>query len=71
MHKRLLSCLFLIPLPIVTSLARKLPDWENPAVISVNTEKLHATLIPFANEQQPLNAVDWRTSPNVTLLNGT
>jgi beta-galactosidase len=71
MYKRLLSCLFLTTLTIVTSIAQNLPDWENPEVISVNTEKPHATLIPFANEQQALNTADWRTSPNVTLLNGT
>ncbi len=48
-----------------------LPDWENPQVISRNTEKPHATLVPFATEAEALAAADWRSSPFVKLLNGT
>lgn len=47
-----------------------LPDWENPQVISRNTEKPHASLIPFSNEQQAITG-NWKTSPFVQLLNGT
>ncbi|UHG90717.1 glycoside hydrolase family 2 TIM barrel-domain containing protein [Spirosoma oryzicola] len=70
MHKRLLVSLFLVNLTASTY-AQTLPDWENPAVISQNTEKPHATLVPFATEQQALTSTDWRTSPYVKLLNGT
>lgn len=46
------------------------PDWENPQIISRNTEKPHATLVPFSTEQQALTT-DWKASPLVKLLNGT
>ncbi|MBN8823837.1 MULTISPECIES: glycoside hydrolase family 2 TIM barrel-domain containing protein [unclassified Spirosoma] len=70
MPKRLISFLFLTTLLSYTTQAQTLPDWEDPQVISQQTEKPHATLIPFASEQQVLNATNWRTSPNITLLNG-
>ncbi|WP_245564871.1 glycoside hydrolase family 2 TIM barrel-domain containing protein [Spirosoma panaciterrae] len=71
MPKRLTSFLFLTILLAYTTQAQTLPDWEDPQVISQQTEKPHATLVPFATEQQALNATNWRTSPNITLLNGT
>ncbi|GAB4029350.1 beta-galactosidase, LacZ type [Spirosoma gilvum] len=71
MPKRLLFSLFLTILFLYTVQAQTLPDWEDPQVISQQTEKPHATLIPFATEQQALNAANWRGSPNITLLNGT
>ncbi|WP_338874612.1 glycoside hydrolase family 2 TIM barrel-domain containing protein [Spirosoma sp. SC4-14] len=67
MHKHLLLFLFFT----VKAHSQSLPDWEDPQVISINTEKPHAILIPFASEQQALMASDWRTSPYVKLLNGT
>ncbi|GAB4010635.1 glycoside hydrolase family 2 TIM barrel-domain containing protein [Spirosoma migulaei] len=71
MHKRLIPSLFLTILWIVNSQAQTLPDWEDPQVISLHTEKPHATLIPFATEQQALTITDWRTSPTIKLLNGS
>jgi beta-galactosidase len=47
-----------------------LPDWENPAVISQNTEKPHATLFPYATEAQALAAKP-EASPYHKSLNGT
>jgi len=71
MHKRLLLFLFFAVFFAVGAYSQSLPDWEDPQVISVNVEKPHANLIPFASEQQALTASDWRTSPYVKLLNGT
>ena len=71
MNKCSIPILFLFVLPSIAGLAQTLPDWENPQVISRNTEKPHANLVPFATEQQALAATDWRTSPFVKLLNGT
>ncbi|GAB3950189.1 glycoside hydrolase family 2 TIM barrel-domain containing protein [Spirosoma harenae] len=70
MHKRLYLFLFLTVLTIKVNQAQTLADWEDPQIISQNTEKPHATLIPFPSEQQALSATDWRTSPNVSVLNG-
>lgn len=69
MHKPLLLFFFLISFSALR--AQTLPDWEDPQVISRNTEKPHANLIPFATEQQALATTDWRNSPFVKLLNGT
>ena len=71
MNKRLLTGLFLASFLIRIGQAQTLPDWEDPQVISRNTEKPHANLIPFPTEQAALTATDWRTSPYVKLLNGT
>lgn len=71
MHKRLLLFLFFAVFFATGVYSQSLPDWEDPQVISVNVEKPHANLIPFASEQQALTASDWRTSPYVKLLNGT
>lgn len=68
---RLLPWLFLTNLLISSAAAQTLPDWEDPQVISRDTEKPHATLVPFATEQQALTKPDWRTSPYLKLLNGT
>ncbi len=50
--------------------AQDLPDWENPAVISRNTERPHTTLIPYADEVSALK-FDKTSSPYFKLLNGT
>ncbi|GAB2579162.1 beta-galactosidase, LacZ type [Spirosoma areae] len=71
MHKRFILILFLTVFSRQTAQAQTLPYWEDPQQISQNTEKPHATLIPFAAEQQALNTTDWRTSPYVKLLNGS
>lgn len=51
-------------------LAQDLPDWENPAVISRNTERPHVSLIPYADEATALK-FDPAASPYVKTLNGT
>jgi beta-galactosidase len=71
MYKHLRLALFLTLFACITGQAQILPDWENPEVISRNTEKPHANLVPFSTQQQALNATDWRTSPFVKLLNGS
>jgi beta-galactosidase len=71
MRKCLLLSLFFAYYSATPCWAQALPDWEDPQVISRNTEKPHATLIPFATEQQALTSTDWRTSPYVKLLNGS
>ena len=44
-------------------------DWENPAVISINKEDPHATLIPFAETEQAKEG-DRNKSPYYKSLNG-
>ena len=44
-------------------------DWENPAVISINKEDPHATLIPYSTVEQALKG-DPSESPYYKLLNG-
>ena len=46
-----------------------LPDWENPRVFSINTEKPHVTFVPFPDVRTALT-VDRRQSPFVFSLNG-
>ncbi|MBU1822386.1 MAG: hypothetical protein KKG00_12870, partial [Bacteroidetes bacterium] len=46
-----------------------LPDWENPEVISKNTERPHASFTPFASEKEAMNPTS--VSPFVKSLNGT
>ncbi len=57
---------------IITSnlFGQDLPDWENPAVISRNTERPHATLTPYINEATALK-FERTASPYFKLLNGT
>ncbi len=44
-------------------------DWENPAVISINKEDPHATLIPYNTVEQAAPG-DPSESPYYKLLNG-
>lgn len=71
MHKSLLLVLLFISFHTTCLFSQTLPDWEDPQIISLHTEKPHATLIPFATEQQALDVTDWRTSPHVKMLNGS
>ena len=54
---------------VISSLFGQTNDWENPSVISINTERPHATYIPFQDER---TALKW--SPSLSqfylLLNG-
>jgi beta-galactosidase len=62
--------LILLLLASATTFAQDLPDWENPAVISRNTERPHATLLPYADEASALR-FDKSASSNYKSLNGT
>ncbi len=48
---------------------KDLPDWENLAVNTINTEKPHATIVSFPDNAATLNA-GWRESENVMSLDG-
>src|SRR5690554_6891216 len=48
----------------------KAPDWENPEIFAVNTEKTRATAIPYADEQTAI-ADEYERSPYYQSLNGT
>jgi beta-galactosidase len=48
---------------------KDLPDWENPAVNAVNTERPHATMVSFPDNSAALNA-GWRASSSVMSLDG-
>ena len=46
------------------------PDWENPAVIGINKEPPHATLMPYETLEQALK-LEREASPFYKSLNGT
>ena len=48
---------------------KDLPDWENTAVNTLNTEKPHATMVSFPDNGTALTA-GWRESENVMSLDG-
>lgn len=66
---RKLSVFLSLLIPCI-GFAQDLPDWENPAVISRNTERPHTTLIPYSDEASALK-FDRAASPYFKLLNGT
>lgn len=45
------------------------PDWENPAVLRINNEAAHATLMPFASIEQA-RTLERAQSPYYHSLNG-
>ena len=49
--------------------AQLVPEWENPAVVHMNTEPPHATLYPYPDEAAALE-FDPLASPWVRSLNG-
>ena len=49
--------------------ASDLPDWENPLVFGIHTEKPHVTFVPYPDIRTALT-VDRRHSPFVSSLNG-
>ncbi|MBK7212737.1 MAG: hypothetical protein IPH88_05455 [Bacteroidales bacterium] len=62
-------------LSIIISLASyaqtsSIPDWENPFLVSLNTEKPHVTMLPFDSEAKALKNL-WSESTNYLSLNGT
>ena len=54
-----------------TQSAERPPDWENPAVVSINKEPDHCTLMPFAVSARAVSAsnkmsptpISWREIP--------
>ncbi|MBT30533.1 MAG: beta-galactosidase [Thalassobius sp.] len=49
--------------------SQQVPEWQNPTVVSTNTEEPHATLMPFKDEASALS-YDFAKSPNYKSLNG-
>ncbi len=48
---------------------KTIPDWENPAVNTINAEYPHASIVSFPDSKTAMNA-GWRKSPNVMSLDG-
>ena len=48
---------------------KDIPDWENTAINTVNTERPHATMVSFPDNPAALGA-EWRRSENVISLDG-
>ncbi len=72
MRVPLLLPLALLILPLSRALPQATqarPDWENPAVFSINEETPHATLFPFEDRELAL-ARDRTASEHFRLLNG-
>ncbi|RLD74929.1 MAG: beta-galactosidase, partial [Bacteroidetes bacterium] len=70
MKKILLSLsLFIASLLFLNAQEAQLHDWENIAVISINKEAPHVTLMPYATVEQALSG-DPASSPFYKLLNG-
>jgi len=61
--------LALIPLTTNTTPTNPPPDWENPAVIGLNKEPPHCTLMPYDDFEQALEGRRFRSN-NCLLLNG-
>lgn len=61
--------LFLIQILNQTAHAQAIPEWQDPQVISINTEKPRADFFPYASEKAAL-AMD-KKGPFVQSLNGT
>ena len=49
---------------------KDLPDWENTALNTINTERPHASMVSFPDNNTALTA-EWRQSENVMSLDGT
>ncbi len=59
----------LVAASLTTSHAEDLPEWDNPAVIQINTEALRASFIPFPDRDSALEHLDQpkRSSRYLTL----
>ncbi len=72
MQKKVLSPLFIIMMMNLSSSGfaeNSIPDWENPQVFAVNSEKTRATAIPYANIQDAI-LDNYESSPYFKLLDG-
>ena len=67
MARRIVHLIFLTLLSLTATAQGN--DWENPEITQINTEKAHATYIPFSQLQWSDNTL--AQSPQVKLLNGT
>lgn len=65
----LATVLCLLSVSLLSAQQKTVNDWENPAITSVNTEKPHITMIPYADESQALKN-DRDKSPYYKSLNG-
>lgn len=52
------------------SVSQPIDDWQNPAVVGINKEEPHATMIPFQDERYALDNKRINSS-NIILLNGS
>ena len=60
----------LVPMSATTS-GESRPEWDDPSVIQVNTEKPRATFIPFADKESALANIDYpKRSPRYMTLYG-
>jgi len=66
---RFLTFSILLFLNILSTSAQNVPEWKDPEIISVNTEKGRADFVPYANEKSALQ-LD-KKSPFVRSLNGS
>ena len=64
----LLVLIFLFSFPVFSQNS-SFPDWENPQLVSFNTEKPHVTMIPFDTEAKAI-ANQWPESGWYKSLNG-
>ncbi len=66
---RFLTFSILLFLNTLSTSAQTVPEWKDPEIISVNTEKGRADFVPYANEKSALQ-LD-KKSPFVRSLNGS
>lgn len=66
---RLLAAAFLLILNSLTVFAQAIPEWQDPQVISVNTERPRTDYFPYADERTSLQFE--KKSPFVQSLKGT
>jgi beta-galactosidase len=67
MHASLLPLLLLLAAPQTPATA---PEWEDPSVFAVGTERPRATFVPHASREEALSR-DRTRSPYLRLLNGS
>jgi beta-galactosidase len=65
----LIGLLLLMSVPTYAQDSSLVHEWENPHVFSINTEKPHATFVPFADQESTLR-FEGKSSPLFRSLNG-
>jgi beta-galactosidase len=66
---RLINCCLFILFCNQIATAQTLPEWEDPKILSINTERSHASYFPYDNEKSAL--LFENKSPLIQSLNGT